>query len=108
MKPNPYEPPTSASEPEASNGNVCGRIGFYFSATGVIALFAVPIFVPIPILGPFVVSLVFLSLPGMLLSFVGLFPRSNSRARWGFGLGIFGSMYLPTLYLTLHPYLFGP
>ncbi len=95
-----YASPTTQTETQpTAEYNHIARIGFFTSLTGVLALFAV---------GPFgsliaTVSMcvAFVSLPGLIISGVGLFRRPRRLAGWGVALGIFGSLYLPTFYLSL-------
>ena len=97
---NPYLSPTTQSElPIATPSNPIARIGFFASLTGVVSLFAI---------GPFgslfstVASCVaFVSLPGLIISCLGLFYRPRLVAVWGVAMGIVGSLYLPTIYLSL-------
>lgn len=97
---NPYQSP-GASEGESSIAaeNRLGRIGFILSLAGVSAIFFL---VPLNnAIGPVGLYLAFLCLPGWILSAIGLFFRPRLHARWGLGLGLFGTLYLPTMACTL-------
>jgi len=50
------------------------------------------------------VWIAFLCLPGLLFSIAGLFRPPRRLAGWGVALGVFGSLYLPTFYLSLRAY----
>ena len=99
MTDNPYKsPPDFISSPVLPQNNL-GRTGFVLSLTGVFGLF---------LAGPFgaLISTVamyvaFLSLPGLVISAVGLGRQPRRLAAWGVALGIFGSLYLPTFFLSL-------
>ena len=57
------------------------------------------------LLGPIVsvvgMCLAFLCLPGLVVSIMGVFHTPKRLAKWGIGLGILGSLYLPTFYLSM-------
>ena len=97
---NPYQSLTTQTElPIATPSNSIARIGFFASLTGVVSLFAI---------GPFgsLISTVsscvaFVSLPGLIISCLGLFYRPRRLAGWGVAMGIFGCLYLPTIFLSL-------
>ncbi len=50
---------------------------------------------------PSALCVAFVLLVGLILSVVGLFRQPCPLAGWGVALGIFGFLYLPTLYLGL-------
>jgi hypothetical protein len=97
---NPYESLTTQTElPIAAPSNPIARIGFFASLTGLVSLFAI---------GPFgsLISIIascvaFVSLPGLIISCLGLFYRPRRLAGWGVAIGIFGSLHLPTIFLSL-------
>jgi len=89
---NPYAAPTIHAA-QIVEGNPIGRVGFFLSLTGVISLFAIGHFGPV--ISTIAVGVAFVSLPGLMISFVGLFRRPRRLARWGIALGIFGSLFLP-------------
>jgi hypothetical protein len=71
--------------------NKCGRIGCLLSTAGLVALcFA---------RSTMIRYLMICSLPGLVLSLVGLFRAPRGLALLGLLLGIIGSMYLPTVFL---------
>lgn len=45
--------------------------------------------------------LAILSVPGFGISMIGLFMPPRGLCVWGVVLGFFGSMYVPTIYLSL-------
>jgi hypothetical protein len=47
------------------------------------------------------VWIAFFCLPGLLFSIAGLFRPPRRLAGWGLTISVFGSLYLPTLYLSL-------
>lgn len=82
-----------------SRSNTLASVGFFTSLTGVLALFAIgPFGSMIDIAGACVA---FVSVPGLVFSVSELFWKPRRLAGWGAALGIFGSLYLPALYLTL-------
>ena len=98
---NPYQPPIrpSISALPSNSRNVFGRIGFSLSLAGVIGLFVVGLFGPAVSLVGMCIS--FLCLPGLVLSIVGTFRTPRRLAGYGVALGVFGSLYLPTFYLSI-------
>lgn len=89
---NPYAASTTQTVPTVDD-NPIGRVGFFLSLTGVISLSAIGHFGPL--ISTIAMCIAFASLPGLMISFVGLFRRPRRLARWGTALGIFGSLYLP-------------
>lgn len=79
--------------------NLVGLIGFSLSLVAVIGLFFLGSFGAVA--SKFEMSVTFLCLPGMIVSIVGLFRKPRRLAAWGVNLGIFGFLYLPTLYLSM-------
>lgn len=97
---NPYESPATQTETSTSAPrNPIGRIGFFTSLTGVLALFAVGPFGSV--IATVAMCVAFVSFPGLIISGVGLFREPRRLAGWGVALGIFGSLFLPTFYLSL-------
>lgn len=99
MSENPYEASTANSASQVPTTNPIGRVGFILSLVG---------FAGVAVVGPLgaIVSVVgmclgFLCLPGLVVSIVGVFRTPKRLARWGIGLGLLGSFYLPTFYLSL-------
>ena len=90
---------SSTSSLASASRNLAGRIGFSLSLIGVIGLCLVGPFGPL--IGTIGIYITFLCLPGLVTSVVGMFRTPQRLARWGVALGVFGSMYLPTFYLTL-------
>ncbi|MGQ0634633.1 MAG: hypothetical protein ACT4QC_08480 [Planctomycetaceae bacterium] len=83
--------------------NPLGQAGFIASLLGVCG---------IAIVGPFGeaatlvgVSIAFLTLPGIVLSAMGLRRNPRRLAAWGLLMGIGGAMYLPTFGLALFRWL---
>jgi len=79
--------------------NVVGSVGFSLSLIGVLGLFLVGPFGPV--IGAVGMCMAFLCLPGLVASIVGLFSTPRRLAGWGLALGIVGSLYLPTIYLSM-------
>gem|GEM_PF-1647484 len=99
MNENPYESPASLGKAPAADRNTIGRIGFGLSVVGVLGVFVIGFFgPPVSTVG---VYASFLSLPGLGVSAVGLSGKPKRLAGWGLGLGIFGSLFLPTIFLSL-------
>jgi len=78
--------------------NRLAQAGFFMSLLGICGVF---------VAGPFgasaprvIISLAFLSLPGIVLSAMGLRRGPRRLATWGLLLGLAGAMYLPTLCLA--------
>jgi len=91
-------PIKSTSSPLAS-WNVVGCVGFSLSLVGVIGLFLVGPFGPVS--ATVGMNMTFLCVPGLVASIVGLIRTPRRLAGWGIVLGIFGSLYLPTFYLSI-------
>lgn len=102
MQLNPYMPPPSARTESVAGRNQFGRIGFFVSLTGFVGVCATSFGPPI---ATFAACLAFLSLPGMIISIVGLFFQRRQLAKRGVALGILDSLYLPTIYLSLFGHL---
>ena len=97
---NPHKSPATQTETSTSaERNPIGRIGFLTSLTGVLAVIAVGLFGSL--ITTFAMCVAFVSLPGLVISGVGLFREPRRLAGWGVALGIFGSLYLPTFCLSL-------
>ena len=95
---NPYKSPATSESPPAAT-NALGRIGFTLSLIGFAGVLVVG---PLsPLISTVGMCLAFLCLPGLLVSIVGVFRNPKRLAKWGIGLGLFGSFYLPTFYLSL-------
>ena len=69
-------------------------VGFVTSLAGVAGVFVASV----SVVG---VWFAFLSLPGLLISIAGLLRPPRRLASWGVALGVIGSLYVPTLYLSL-------
>jgi len=97
---NPYEAPeidSTSRSPIHTNRIACA--GFLTSVTGLLAMFAIsPFGSMISIIATFIA---FLSLPGLILSTIGLFGQRSRLAGWGVVLGLLGTMNLPTLIFSL-------
>jgi len=83
--------------------NRVGQAGFWISLVGICGVF---------IAGPFGelvtfagIALAFLSLPGIVLSAVGLRQSPRRLAAWGLVIGLVGAMYLPTFWLAFLAFL---
>ena len=90
---NPYQSPAINESSLQTSQFTWARIGFVTSLVGVAGVFIASF----SVIG---VWLAFLCVPGVLFSIVGLFCRPRRLAAWGVALGLFGSLYLPTLCLT--------
>lgn len=99
---NPYEPPVGSDSSSVDSPNSLGRIGFLISLTGIAGLLTTPFG---PGIGTVGARVAFLALPGTLVSSIGLIWHPRRLAKWGVALGVFCSMYLPTLYLSLFGHL---
>lgn len=99
---NPYQSMADGDQSSVGVRNSLGRIGFYVSLTAVAGLFATPFG---PTIGAVGACVAFLALPGTLLSSIGLIWHPRRLAKWGVALGVFCSMYLPTLFLSLFGHL---
>lgn len=99
---NPYQPPQTNRSLSAPSVRV-DQIGFSLSAVGVLGLFVInQVGETITTIGMYTA---FLCLPGLAASVIGLLRPPRRLAAWGAGLGLFGSAYLPTIYLSL--FVFG-
>ena len=97
---NPYASPEIDSESRTPiHTNRIARAGFFTSVTGLLAMFAISPFGPM--IGIIATFVAFLSLPGLILSAIGLFGQRRRLAGWGFVLGLLGTLNLPTLIFTL-------
>ena len=96
---NPYEAPLASSTVLIAPRNLVGGIGLFVSLMGFMGV------VVVGPLGPIVSSigmrLAFLCLPGLLVSVIGVFRKPRRLAAWGVALGVIGSLYLPTFYLSI-------
>jgi hypothetical protein len=79
--------------------NPLGQAGFFTSLLGICG---------VAIVGPFGeavtvagISIAFLTLPGIVLSAIGLRRSPRRLATWGLLIGIVGAMYLPTFCFVL-------
>lgn len=98
MSENPYKTPEDLDSRTASK-NTLGSIGFTLSLIGFAGLLVVG---PLgPLASTVGMYLAFLCLPGLIVSIVGVFRKPKRLAKWGIGIGLFGSLYLPTFYLSL-------
>ena len=94
---NPYQSPDAS--PPGVNGNTWGQVGLLLSGGSFCGLAMVGHFSTTI---NFIASLVvLLSLPGMLVSLVGLFYTPRRLAAWGFALGLFCAMFISTLFWGL-------
>ena len=99
MSENPFQSPIEDSTLSVDPKNVIGRVGFSLSLVGVIGLFLVgPLGPAITTVG---MSVLWLCLPGLAVSVVGLFRAPRALALWGVVLGAYGLLYLPTFYLSI-------
>jgi hypothetical protein len=80
-------------------GNPVGKAGFFASLLGICGVAIVGPFGEAVSLAGF--SMAFLTLPGILLSAIGLGHRPRRLAAWGLVIGIASAMYLPTFCLFL-------
>jgi hypothetical protein len=113
MSINPYEAPAYCAEDHGlarSPANRVAQIGFALSLTGVSG---VALAGPFALVGPIGIILVricvvaaFLSLPGLLVSVLGLFGSPRKYAIRGLILGVLGSLFLPTFSLGFQRYGF--
>jgi hypothetical protein len=95
MPNNPYEPADIRNGAATMPRVQLAHVGFFLSLIGSVGVFLV---------GPFglIVSLVgacaaLLCFPGLLVSLLALRNTPRRMAVWGVGLGVFGSLFLPTL-----------
>ena len=99
MAENPYEPPIASNVAPIAARNPVGGIGFFLSLIGFMGVAVVG---PLgPIVSSIGMCLAFLCLPGLLVSVIGVFRTPRRLAAWGVALGVFGSLYLPTFYLSI-------
>lgn len=75
------------------------RVGFYLSLAGIAG---------VAIVGPFgsvagYIGMAFsiLSVPGFIVSLVALARKRTLIAKWGVAIGLFGSGFLPTFYISV-------
>ena len=54
-----------------------------------------------PVMGTVGMCVAWICVPGLIVSIVGLFRTPRSIAKWGVAIGIFGSLFLPTIYLFM-------
>lgn len=103
VKQNPYEPPSNSNGlPNPADSNHIGRIGFTFSLIGLLSLFALSAVEPFgTLVSTAAIWATFLSLPGLFISGLAMIRYPSRLAGWGVVVGLFGSVYLPTIYLTL-------
>lgn len=93
MSLNPYESPHGViGDRPRLTVNRMGRVGFFLSLTGFLALCA------LPILGALAGTLAFATLPGAIISAVALLQPPRRLAAFGLALGLFGCAYLPTIF----------
>jgi hypothetical protein len=79
--------------------NRLGRAGFFLSLAGICGVaFVGPFGQTVALIG---IVLTFLSLPGIVLSAIGLCGSPRRLAAWGLLIGIAGALYLPTICLAL-------
>jgi hypothetical protein len=100
MNLNPYESPTvlhSDSIQPSANQNLVGKVGFYLSLTGASGAVGAGL----PLVGIVAALLTFLSLPGLVISIVGICFQPRRLAAWGVALETFGSFNIPTMYFAL-------
>ena len=91
---NPYQSHLSDNEARSGFRIRLGHIGLALSLLGVLGVcLAGPIFA--------FAWLAFLSVPGFLISLMGLVRPPRRVAAWGTALGLFGSLYVPTIYLAI-------
>jgi hypothetical protein len=106
MEVNQYESPMSANQPPPRVGEAVtniANIGLVLSLIGLVGVAVVGWTSPIiSIIGMY---LAFVCLPGTVLSFVGYLLRPNRIAALGITIGVFGSFYLPTFWLTLRGHI---
>ena len=96
---NPYEAPTANSAMQVATTNPVGRVGFIVSLAGFTGVAVVgPLGPTVSAVG---MCLAFLCLPGLVVSIFGVFRTPKRLAKWGIGLGLLGSLYLPTFYLSM-------
>jgi len=100
---NPYESPEAITpQPGAvARINPLGRVGFLFSSAGLLAhvlLGWVP-FDSTP--GLLCAFAAFAAFPGLVISLVALFRAPRRIAGGGVAVGLFGCMYLPTMWIAL-------
>ena len=97
---NPYKTPTNLppARPSPSQWRLA-ELGFLLSLTGVTALSTMGMLGES--VGKIATYLTFSSLPGLIISVIALRWAPRRVAAWGVGLGILGTLYLPTLLLSL-------
>lgn len=99
MPNNPYESPNETSDSTEATEGFLGRVGIMLSLFGVAGVLLTGPF------GPFInnisMRVALLSLPGLIISTIGLWQKPGRLAGWGVALGIIGSLYLPTFYLSM-------
>lgn len=94
---NPYQSPLSSSEGGSARVIRVGRVGFALSLLGVVGV----CLAGCPVVGRQGMWLALLSVPGLVISLVGLFMPPRRFAVWGAVLGIAGGLYVPTICLSL-------
>ena len=99
MPENPYEAPTVNSATEVPTANHIGRVGFTLSLVGFAGVAVVGSLGPV--LSAIGMCVAFFCLPGLVVSTFGVFRTPKRLAKWGIGLGLLGSLYLPTFYLSM-------
>ena len=96
---NPYKSPNASSSAPCAHQNRIARIGFVLSVTGVLGVLVVGSFGSL--MNTVGMYVAFLSLPGTAISAMGLWRQPKRLAALGVVLGIFGTLYLPTFYLSM-------
>jgi hypothetical protein len=93
---NPYQSSLTSNNSRMPSRNLAGSVGFSLSLVGVIGLSLIG-----PVMPAIGMCMTLFCLLGLVTSIVGLFRSPRRLAGWGVALGILGSLYLPTLYLSI-------
>jgi hypothetical protein len=97
---NPYASPREPNSATAiGSRNSIARIGFSLSLAGVLGLMTVGTFGPL--VSHIGMYITFLCIPGLAISIVGLVWQPRRFAICGVVLGVLGSAYLPTIFMSL-------
>ncbi len=76
--------------------NRLGQVGLFFSIMGFVSFCSLD-----QVGGEFIRYVTLLSVVGLLISLYGLRRRPRTYAAWGVTLGLFGTLYLPTVFLPV-------
>ena len=91
---NPYQSPTHGGAEASGSGVRLGHVGLALSLLGFLGVCLAATLSPLA-------WLAFLCVPGFLISVIGLLKPPRRVAAWGAALGFFGSLHVPTIFLSM-------